>query len=97
MSFKFVAKNRETGLVGSVTVKADREQVARERLSQSGYEIVRLVRISNGQESRLRYSVPVARSSVSQPHAMSRPPMKLGLVARLQRLVGSVERYICYG
>ncbi len=44
MNFKFVAKNRETGKTGSLTVKAASEAAARQKLELSGFDVLRLVR-----------------------------------------------------
>ncbi len=75
MTFKFVAKNLQTGKTGSVTVRADRETVARQKLQLSGYEIVRLVRVTNGQENVLKVSLPSACSLA--PRAARTPSRRL--------------------
>ena len=46
MNFKFVARNRETGKTGALTVKAANETAARQKLELSGFDVVRLVRSS---------------------------------------------------
>lgn len=55
MNFKFVAKNRETGKTGSLTVKATSEQSARRRLELSGFEVLRLVRSTALESPKLEY------------------------------------------
>jgi hypothetical protein len=89
MTFKFVAKNLQTGMTGSVTVRADRESIARQKLQLSGYEVVRLVRVSNGQEHSLKVTLPSA-VSVPAPRLVRRPSRSLQLKIKLGAIVHEI-------
>jgi hypothetical protein len=90
MAFKFAAKNRETGRTGAVTVKAADEQSARQKLVLGGYDVVRLIRVSNGQESSLQFHFKHS-AAVSTP-----APEKTGLVAALRSLVTRIDNAFYY-
>jgi hypothetical protein len=89
MTFKFVAKNLQTGLTGSVTVRADREVIARERLQRSGYEIIRLARVTNDQvanQIKLVGAVTAAPRARRMPQPSARLRMKLKVSALLHNV-----------
>jgi hypothetical protein len=96
MAFKFVAKNRETGRTGAVTVKAPSEQSARQKLTLGGYEVVRLMRVSNGLEGSLQYHGPVSTTSVTST-APAQKQQQSGLCGVLQSLVTRINNAFYYG
>jgi hypothetical protein len=87
MTFKFVAKNLQTGKTGAVTVKADRETVARQKLQLSGYEVVRLMRITHGQENSPKMVILSATPSTCVPRAFQNPSPRLVMKIKLSALV----------
>lgn len=91
MTFKFVAKNRETGKTGSVTVKANTESSARQKLTLGGYDVVSLVRVTNNQETSLQIHLPSAQMFCAPPAPKS------GFLQLLQTLVTQIDHFIYHG
>jgi hypothetical protein len=87
MTFKFVAKNLQTGKTGAVTVKADRETIARQKLQLSGYEVVRLMRVTNGQEDSVKM---VIHSAARAPRAFQSPSPRLVMKMKVSALLHDV-------
>jgi hypothetical protein len=95
MSFKFVAQHLETGKTGSLTVKATSEAAARQKLVLGGYEVVRLVRVTNGQESTIKiHSHP--KSASFAPAVLGRAAKKEGFAGFLANLVAKFELLVYY-
>jgi hypothetical protein len=90
MTFKFVARNLQTGKTGAVTVKADRETVARQKLQLSGYEVVRLMRVTNGQENSSKIVIYSATSTARAPRALHSPSPRFVLKIKINALLRDV-------
>ena len=91
MAFKFVAKNRETGRTGAVTVKAASEESARQKLRLGGYEVVRLMRVNNGREGSIELQI----KSVS---VESTPKNETnGFCAAIRSLITRIDNAFYYG
>jgi hypothetical protein len=90
MTFKFVAKNLQTGKTGAVTVKADRETIARQKLQLSGYEVVRLMRVTNGQENSVKMVIHSANPAARAPRAFQRPSPRLVMKMKISALLHDV-------
>jgi len=89
MTFKFVAKNLQTGKTGAVTVKADRETIARQKLQLSGYEVVRLMRVTNGQEDSVKMVIHSA-APARAPRAFQNPSPRLVMKMKISALLHDV-------
>ena len=89
MTFKFVAKNLQTGKTGAVTVKADRETIARQKLQLSGYEVVRLMRVTNGQEDSVKMVIHSA-APARPPRAFQNPSPRLVMKMKISALLHDV-------
>lgn len=89
-TFKFVAKNRQTERSGSVTVKAACERSARTKLELGGYEVISLVRVSNGQEATLKFHNHDVTNATPQVQ-------NSGSMSKIRALITRFEYYVAYG
>jgi hypothetical protein len=58
MTFKFAAKNQQTGKIVTLNVTGARELEARQKLAQGGYEVLHLIRVTAGVDTSVKLFAP---------------------------------------